>query len=97
MNNKIIQKYNAPTRKIRYCAHCGRAFGQDDDRRNKYCKRCRIFFKQDRTRPKCKRHKQCKYGVQLGSYGYACGYMYYTGKKRGCSAGSCDKFEEDTI
>lgn len=43
MSNRIFKKYNAPTRELKHCTHCGRAFGQDDDRRNKYCKKCRIL------------------------------------------------------
>ncbi|MDO4945455.1 MAG: hypothetical protein Q4E74_09690 [Ruminococcus sp.] len=94
MINRLMSKYNSPTKDYRYCAHCSRSFSMEDDSRSKYCKRCRLFFKQDNTRPKCKRHKQCKYGVQLDCrYGYACGYMYYTGEKRSCSAENCDKFE----
>lgn len=44
----------------------------------------------------CK-HKDCKYRLYLSFLGEACLYMYYTGKRRGCSIRNCNKYLPGTI
>lgn len=85
---------NYATGRIKFCRYCGSQFDQNDDFRSNFCRRCRAFIKVKDNKPLCKRKKECKYGLYMGgNYDYACGYLYYTGSLRDCSASNCDKFE----